>query len=433
MRSGLFNKITTRVLILLITVLFVLIIGGQVYRYVNDRHDTMEAALCTINEDISFEGVIIRNEREIDYGGEGVISYTYPDGSKVSKGDVVAKIFSNTDEAYAERKLEKVTNEIAQLEKAQSPGTIDYVQPESINKKIDEYYKQLIVCSNSGDYEGFAEQKQNISLVLNIYNIISGISANYDGRIALLNKDAEYLQAQANKVRDSITANETGYFVSFCDGYESRLDKNKAMTLTQGEIEEIINGAPAVRQGVSKNAIGKMFDDYTCLIAGVIDDDKRVTEDAKLELMLDASNKTYSVKVVSVRKADEEGKSVVILSCDSLDENICTQRVQAMQLIFDEYSGIMVPSSAIRFKDGQKGVYVILGENITFKKIDEIYNGDGFVISRNTAEEDHLLLYDQILLEVVSEEDVQSESIPEADDPDGSEISADSGQSEGDS
>lgn len=433
MRSGLFNKITARVLVLLITVLFVIIIGGQIYRYMNDRHDTMEAALCTINEDIAFEGVIIRNEREIDYGGEGVISYTYPDGSKVSKGDTVAKIFSSTEEAFAEKRLNKVTDEIDMLEKAQSPGTINYVSPESISRKIDDHYKQLIVCSNSGDYEGFAEQKQNISLVLNIYNILSGISANYDERIAILNKDADYLRAQADRVKDSIKASETGYFVSFCDGYESRLTTEKAMTLTQSEIEEIINGADAVKQGVSENAVGKMFDDYTCYIVGVIDEDPRVAEEASLRLMLDSSDKVYDVTVVSVKKADEEGKSVVVLSCDSLDEYICTQRVQSMQLLFDEYSGIMVPSTAIRFRGGQKGVYVILGENITFKKIDEIYNGDGFVISRNTAQEDHLLLYDQILLEVVNEQDVQQQPEPEPDDADTDEVSSDGGESEKDS
>lgn len=422
MRSGLFNRLTTRFLILLVAVLMVIIIGGQILRFMNDRHDTQEAVLCTINEDISFDGIIIRNEKQLNYRGDGVISYTYPDGSKVSRGDVVAKIFSNEDEAAAEKKLDKINDEIELLKRAQNPGTTDYAQPASISRKIDEHYKQILASSNSKDYSGLAEVKTDMSLVLNIYNIISGVSADYNARIAELEGQLGRLQSMADRVRDTINADETGYFVSYCDGYESTLNTSKAASLTQKDIEQIINEADQVRGSVSETAIGKLFSDYSCLIAGVIDTDIRVAQDASLKLTLDSTDKLYDVKVVSVKHADEEGKSIVILSCDSLDEYMVMQRIQSMQLIFDEYNGIMVPRSAIRFQGEQKGVYVILGENITFKKIDVIYNGDDFVVSSNTAEEDHLLLYDQILLEVVSEEDVQTGSAD--DDP---EVSGNSG------
>ena len=50
---------------------------------------------------------------------------------------------------------------------------------------------------------------------------------------------------------------------------------------------------------------------------------------------------------------------------------------------------------------------MILGKDVTFKKINVIYEGDDNVLSENTSNEDYLLLYDQILLEVVSDEDVQ--------------------------
>ena len=80
------------------------------------------------------------------------------------------------------------------------------------------------------------------------------------------------------------------------------------------------------------------------------------------------------------------------------------------KIIFDEYQGLKVPRKAIRFQGEDKGVYVILGQKITFKKIDVIYENekDDFVISKNTSEEDYLLLYDQILLEEVTEKDVSS-------------------------
>jgi len=296
------------------------------------------------------------------------------------------------------------------LRRAQNPGTTDYVQPESISRKIDDNYKQLIALSNENNFSDFEEQKNNMTFVMNIFNIISGISNNYNQRIAELENEAEKLRQQAASARDEIIASQTGYFVSCCDGYEEILNKRKALSLTRPEIEQIIAEAETKRRDVPKSFIGKMFLDYSCYIVGVIDSDPRVTEDSRMKLSTDSSDTLYDVTVVSCRDAGD-GKSVAVFSCDILDDSLASTRIHSMQLIFDEYSGIKVPRSAIRFQDNngvyEKGVYVILGEDITFKKIDVIYEGSDFVISRNTSDDDSLRLYDQILLEVVNEEDVR--------------------------
>jgi putative membrane fusion protein len=406
-KPAVFNNITANILLLLIVALLLTTVGSQLYRYINDHHDTMSAVLCTINDDISFKGIIVRDETQMTYSTDDVISYSYPDGSKVSKGAAVAQIFESENAAAVESKTQKLEEEIAQLERAQNPGTTDYVQPESISEKIDDYYKQLITYSNEGDFDDFDSVKSDMTLVMNIYNIISGISTDYNSKIAELESVSAQLKSQSSEVKDTIAATETGYFVSYCDGYETVLNKENVYSLSESEIEGIVDGTSDVKNTPPSNAIGKMFDDYSCCIAAVIDTDSRVTEGSYLSLMLDSSDTVYDVYVESVKAADESGKSIIILSCDSLDEAFVYQRVQSMQLIFDEYSGIKVPRSAIRFQGEQKGVYVILGENITFKKIDVVYEGDDYVLSKNTSDEDCLLLYDQILLEVVSEQDVQ--------------------------
>lgn len=407
MRSGVFNNITAKVLILLITALLLTMVGSQAYRILNDRHDTQEAVLYSINEDIDFQGVIVRDETPVTYSGGGVVSYAYSDGSKVSTGNAVAQIFDSEEAVSAARRLEQVEEEIAQLKRAQNPGTTDYVQPESISGKIDDYYKQLLSYKNEGEFENFSGVKSDMSLVMNIYNIISGISSDYDSKIAELQQEEIQLKSQTDKAKDTVTAPQTGYFVSYCDGFEDKLNKQNAEKLDESEINDIVNSAAAPQDNTNSNYVGKMFTDYSCYIVGVIDTDSRVAQDANLQLTLDSSDTVYNVTVELVKKADSEGKSVVVLSCDSLDEALVGRRVQSMQLIFDEYQGLKVPRSAIRFQGDQKGVYVILGQDITFKKIDVIYEGSDFVLSRNTSDEDCLLLYDQILLEVVSKQDVQ--------------------------
>lgn len=402
------NSLTVKILTGLLSVLILTTIGSQLYYNLHDRHDTEEAVLVTINEDISFQGVIIRNEKVVTYDGGGVLDYTYPDGSKISVGNTIATVYSSEDAIVAKNKIDLLEEEISALERAQNPGTTNYVQPETIKSNIDGKYKELLSYSVDGDFSRMSKVKEDMSLAMNIYNIVTKSEKSYDAKISELRKKAEALEQQASSSEKTVTADETGYFVSYADGYEQKLTTENAGELTEKEIKDIISD----QNKPVKNAVGKMFTDYSCKIVGIVDNDKRITEGEFLQMAMSVTKNVYDVRVESVKNCDDENKVIVVLACDRLDEALVESRVQSAELIFDEYQGLKVPRNAIRFRGEEKGVYVILGKDITFKKIDVVYEGDDYVLSKNTSEEDYLLLYDQILLEVVSNEDVQrSESV----------------------
>lgn len=399
------KSVTTKILVGLLSVLTITMVGTQIYTRLNDNHDTEEAVLCDISENIPFQGVIVRDEEIVTYDGEGVLDYLYADGSKVSVDNPIAEVYSSEEAIAAKHKAETLNSRIDDLVRAQNPGTTNYVQPETLKSTIDDQYRQLLTYTQEKDYEAAAELKSDMSVVINIYNIITGISEDYNSKISELESEASQLEAEAG-TPDVINAPETGYFVSYCDGYEESLTVESLSSITQQEIEAVINSAGTDENGTDDNAIGKMFDDYSCSIVGVVDSDNRIIEGDTLQIMFNTSNNVYDVTVESVRDAEEEEKSIIVLSCDRLDENLVQSRVQSIELIFEEYHGIRVPRQAIRFQGEEKGVYVILGNEITFKKINVIYEGDDFVVSENTSDEEYLLLYDQILLEVVSNKDV---------------------------
>ena len=329
-RTSAINNAVSAVLMILLAALLATTIGSQIYRYMNDKHDTQDAELTNINEDISFQGIIVRNETQITYSGSDIVSYVYPDGSKVSKGSAVAKIYSSKDAISAESRYRLLEEQIDILNRAQNPGTIDYVQPESISKKIDEYYRQLIECANAGSYDNFSSVKSDMSLVMNIYNIISGIADNYNEKISELQSEAETLRRQADSFNDTIKASKTGYFVSYCDGFEDKLNRDNVYSLNQSDIDDIINTASNSENNAPSNAVGKIFEEYTSSIVCGIENDTRVVEDAQLQLMLDSSDTIYYVTVDSVKPAEDEGKSIVVFSCDSLDEALVAHRVQSV-------------------------------------------------------------------------------------------------------
>lgn len=397
------NSLTVKIIAALLGVLMVTMLGSQLYYFINEKHDTEEAVLSTINENISFDGVVVRNETVINYSSSGVIDYLYEDGSKVKADDAVAEVYDSEEQILAKRKAQQLDAELAKLDKAQNPGTTNFVQPEVLKNRIDGEYKQMLSRIAKSDYTKLGEDKSDLLMSMNIYDVVTKSESDYNSRVAALTSERNKQSASSAGVKDTIKATKTGYFVSSADGYENQLSIDKIDSITVQQINDIVKSTPQK----PANAVGKIYDGYSCKIVGVMDADKRVIEGVYLKLAMSASKNTYDVYVDSVKNCDD-GKILVVMSCDKLDEELASTRIASSMIVFDEFTGIRVPRKAIRFNGEQKGVYVILGKDITFKKIDVIYEGDDFVLSKNTDDQRYLLLYDQILLENVRAEDVSS-------------------------
>ncbi|WP_295153437.1 HlyD family efflux transporter periplasmic adaptor subunit [uncultured Ruminococcus sp.] len=403
------NSLTVKILAALVSILMITTICTQVYHFFRDKHDTEEAVLATVNEDIVFDGIIVRDESVVTYNGGGVLDYKYADGSKVSMNSTIAEVFSDEKAIYARDRIAEIDEEIEQLEKAQDPATTNYVEPEALLSGVRGGYYDLLEAIENRDLEKIPEIRSQIALNSNMYGVITGKEAGFDEAISELKAEREKLQSVAAAPNDVIKADKTGYFVSYADGYEDQLKIGSVDKLGESDIREVIKGG----KNPPANAIGKTFNSYESKIVGIVKADPRINEDAKVSLKLNSSRTVYDCIVDSVRTDGEN--MIVVLDCDRVDQTLVDSRVLSAKLIFDEYQGIRVPRSALRFRGDEKGVYVILGKDISFKKINVIYEGDDFVLSENTSDEEYLLLYDQILLEVVSNKDVSVSSSAERD------------------
>jgi hypothetical protein len=398
------NSLTVKILAALVSLLMITTICTQVYYFLHDKHDTEEAVLATVNEDIVFDGIIVRDESVVTYNGSGVLDYKYADGSKVSMNSTVAEVFSSEKAIYARDRIAEIDAEIEQLEKAQDPATTNYAEPDALISGMKSGYNDLLESVENRELDRIPDIRSRIALNSNMYSIITGTEAGYSDAIDTLKAERNELMDLASAPDDAIKADRTGYFVSYADGYEDQLKTSDVDKLTESDIREIIKGdktPPA-------NAVGKTFESYNCKIVGIVKADSRITDDADVSLKLNSSRTIYRCKVDSVKNSGEN--MIIVLDCDRVDQTLVDSRALSAKLIFDEYQGIKVPRSALRFRGDEKGVYVILGKDISFKKINVIYEGDDFVLSENTSDEEYLLLYDQILLEVVSNKDVSVNS-----------------------
>jgi hypothetical protein len=133
-----------------------------------------------------------------------------------------------------------------------------------------------------------------------------------------------------------------------------------------------------------------------------------------VNLSLESSAVTIKGVIKEIKETDKSTESIVYVMCDTMTNEVVQHRVETVEMSVKNYEGIKVPKSALRFvsldetdDDGNavtkdyEGVYIKVGEQILFKKIDVIYRGDDYVISKASTDNDYLALYDDIVLKGV--------------------------------
>ncbi len=402
-----FRRLRDGILMAVIVIAVFAILLSQIYLSVHGSENTRDAVLYTCKESISFTGVFVRDETVIysQHVGEGVLNYSVEDGSKLSKNSSVAKIYDSYLQIYNRYRIERLEKELDNLKRAQDPGTTDYAQPEFINTQIGDSYKNLLLNLAGGNLPDVYDESLEMLKLMNIYNIATKAEYGYDARVQLLENEIGNLGAALKDPIATVTSNGTGYFTSEVDGYENELTTENIPNMTVDDIKNII-AHPDRKTKSYKNAVGKVFSDYEWKMVGVIDVANRYFVHEDLTFSIDSSENTHTVTVESITPTGNGNEAIIVISCDELDSELARTRVADVELTFVEKTGIWAPRDAIRFSNGVKGVYVMVGEQTKFKKLDVIYEGDDYVLSSNTSDSEYLNLYDRIIIDPIAAPDI---------------------------
>lgn len=398
-----YRRIRDALLMAVVVLCVFALIGSQIYISMHGSENTQDAVLYTCKESISFTGVFVRNETILysQYVGDGVMSYAVSDGSRLSKDSTVARIYDSYTQIYNRYRIDRLNEELDNLERAQDPGTTDYAQPEFINNQVSESYKNLLLELTKGNFSEVYDDSLELLKLMNIYNIAANIESGYDPRIQKLNNELSLLNAALKDPIATVTSVDTGYFTSTVDGYERILSIEGIPDMTVEQIKDIIAN-PDKTTSSEKTAIGKVFSDYSWKMVGVINVADRFFVNETLQFSIDSSENTHTVLVESITPTGNGNEAIIVISCDELDGELARTRIADVELTFVEETGIRAPRSAIRFVDGEKGVYVMVGEKLEFKKLNVIYEGDDYVLSKNTSDGEYLNLYDRIVIDPIS-------------------------------
>lgn len=412
----------------LVSVLMLFYLTYQIYLRTYSKIETEQAVSLVLSDEIESVGITVRDEILIENEYSGVIIPAVSEGGKVSKGQTIAYVFKNAQEANAYNRIIEIDEQIAEFKSMETAKE----DSASIDKLLEERINSLAEAINNGELESVDEIRADIAYFLNKRQIYMKKTDNFNERIKQLEEEKASLEAKYDIEPQKIVASNAGYFVSSVDGYETSLKIEDASNLSPQDIDKLLE---MLTYTDTSGYIGKIADDYRWNLVSAIS-----VEDAE---KLTVGN-TYTIKLPyaeigsvratlnSVNLAEGDDRAVVVFSCNYLLAELTAIRSQPIIIEVRSYEGIGIKTDALRtqtvtkelvvsasdayqygvevsgtdinatvkYDVEQVGVYVLWGNEVIFRWVDVLYSRDGIsVVRTNTTDSQYLKLYDDVIVE----------------------------------
>lgn len=399
----------SRVLTAILSAILVIFVVYQIFASLYNPISTEIVTSLETTDGINITGVIIREETLVHNTQSGTMHFETQDSERVAKDGVIANVFGTAEQSYAATEIEKIENEIKNIEEIQKYNDLNAVDIDLINNKMYSSLNSIICLAQTGKFSGVTEHKESLLTLINRKQIATGVAVDFTSQLAELNSRLTSLRSQLGAPVGSIKAEKAGYFLSVTDGYEKVLTTDKISEITPEFLENL-----SPEKNEDSSVIGKLVSDYTWYIAAnvSINDSLQFKTGDTLKILTQTSGfPEITVTVERVNMSVSEDKAVVIFSCNQVSSELSNIRSATMTVVKNTYSGLRVSSKALRFKgsggdepDGTTdstpvtGVYVVTGMTARFVPVNIIYSSDGYAICEASSEDGSLKLYDEIIV-----------------------------------
>ncbi len=365
----------------------VLVAAFFVYKAVSvvaDEFDTVSAEMTTVYDSVDIDAFAVRDETLLYYNGGGTVVSTAKNAEKVTGTSSVALIFTTETEAENYIELSYLNDLLDGYKKIDSQLVLANVDTDLLGENIEDDFDAISEAVYSGKFKDLSDKKLDFLVDLSKRQISFGKEIDCDAMISELNAKIALTEKSATP-KSSVNAGKSGYYVSAADGFEKTVAFDSLDTLTSGAIEKALAAKPA---DVADNCVGKIVGGFNWYLVSSVDSKlaARLTEGSEYKVIFGNNSSDYVLAKVYRLNKEKDGKTAVVLKCNSINaERLSMRRVNA-KIVIEEYSGLRVPKSAVRVIDDKNCAFVRVGKVTKQRELDIVYNGDDFVIADPDSE-----------------------------------------------
>ena len=395
----------TRIVILVLFLGVCAYLAFYVFAGMSDPFQTVVSYTYQMADGAALEGVVIRRE-EVIPGGTELVEVLPQEGEKVNVGARLAAVYQSEAALQNRREVKSLSLQLEQISYAMGRSDATGDVAELDNELVDTLARLRSGVSRS-DLGSLEED--GLALRSIVLKRTGNIDTNAES-LAVLQQTAsaveerlKTLTGQAREQTRYITAGKSGTFSGLADGYESVLTPEAAQTLrswfltkrwaaqtlTAAQLDKLMEQ----RSDPPAQALGKLITSSTWQFAAPVDDQtaQRLREGEQYTLAFSGDlREEVTMRLERLGEKEADGRRMAVFSAGRYMERLTLTRQTGATLIFEKFTGVRVPSRALRVQENEDGtttlgVFVQVGRQAEFKPVEIVREGDGFYLLRGTA------------------------------------------------
>lgn len=341
--------------------------------------ELVDAVPKTVTETISADAYIMRDEKPLYSGiASGSVAPAIHDGGRIAVGAKIADIYS-VSSPDIEKRLSEIDEQITLLE-----GNSDASSTRSVQSTAgieNEIYENIFTIRShcaDGNYSDALSMRTTLLVNINKKLIRSG-QVNYSSQIAKLESEKASLKSQLGSCLDTVYASFTGYYFSEYDGYGEVFSSDKIDSMTYDEFMKMTGSEAEKDSGL---CVGAVVYDFNWYIACVMEKSSAASlmDLSSVDILFTYSDTEVSARLYRIIPQTPGDMAVAVFRCEMMPVGFDYTRMQPVKISSVEYTGYEIPSDAIRVVGGYEGVYVLDEVTIEFRRVNIVYQKDGYVI-----------------------------------------------------
>ncbi|MCH5316796.1 MAG: hypothetical protein J1E05_02360 [Eubacterium sp.] len=372
----------------------------QCFSVLNVSLKTQTAYVATVYDTVNTQALIIRDEKQAA-SGDGVAVATVSNGEKVAAGGSIAMLFSSSENAQQYSNYLELERERQYYIDMVNVAVGSVMDVERLESGIVSDVNGFIRSAARGDAQGAQNYSYSLNDGFTKRSLLIGDQIDFSTVLQELNDKIEAINISACKPTGYITAEKSGYYSKYTDGCEDAFDYSLVKELDMDTFNSYLAKANSAEGTVLGS--GKIIRSYVWYLCCIVDAEDVIglKNGNNLDVYVKSANKTFSCKLVSGANVSlGDTQTLLVLSCNEMNSEISSMRVEDIEIRLKAYTGIKMSSSAVHDLDGETGVYALVSNIAKWRKADILYTGEDYVIlSYNDPDvKNGIKLYDEIII-----------------------------------
>ncbi len=398
------KKILMKLFVVLVSAFSLVYIFMQMQNIFVYEIETEYTAINTVEEKDSLVGYIVRNEKIVYAPQTGVFNYIISEGDRLAKGQRIANIYSTSTDLKIQERINAINQKIGVLKNSVVDKNYLTTDITKVDENIAGIFSDIQTAKNNSDYSLIIQNNDDFLVSLNKRQLIVNSINNFDEQIITLESERERLTNSLLGMAGYISSPTSGFFTSEIDGYENVLTLKALQDLSVDNFFTLINSKSNEQSDLTAGKIITDFNWYCLCVTDktfAADFEAGSTYTLVFPYSLDKRIKADLDKKVVQTNRDEV---ILVFKTNSIPEGFNFLREQTVEVIKNTYTGLQIKKSALRIIDGVEGVYILSGNTVKFKRVERIFENEGyyFVKIKTSADQDFassLSLYDAVIVE----------------------------------